>query len=36
MLQKKTKPQLFFHCRLEDLLHHLRVWTALQHNWWKS
>jgi len=26
---KKTKSDNFFQCKLEDLLHLLRVWTAL-------
>jgi len=30
-LTPKTK-KLFSHCRLEDLLNVLRIWTAIQHN----
>jgi len=33
-LQPPTKK--FFQCRLEAWLIRLRVWTALQHNQWRS
>jgi len=27
--KENPKPKIFFQCKLEDLLSHLRVWTAL-------